>query len=86
MTGQFTVTQFSGPDSLGVWFDYSGQGQIVGSAEPAYAVTAKDQVIAINQTITLTVKEAGPWQMRIALRSWSFGGVMSNLSLQTVKL
>ena len=86
VTGQFTVTQFTAPDSLGVWFDYSGQGLYTsGSAEPQYAVTAKDQVIPINQTVTLTVKEAGPWQMRVTLRSWGFAGVMSNLALQTVK-
>ena len=84
VSGQYATTQVTGPDALRVFFSFSGQGTVSGDSGPTYAVTSNGQAVTIGQTVTVTTKGAGPWQMAILCFTGNSSGTMTNLNLESV--
>lgn len=86
--GTYTLTltgAYAGqPDTLQLWFSFSGQGTLSGNAEPAYAVSSSS--LPISQQITVALTGAGPWQ--VIIESQVVGdttGTLTNLRLHGVE-
>lgn len=87
LTGNYAPDAPYRADSLDVWYSFSGQGNITsGNDEPSYAVAAGQTAVAVNQTITITLTGAGPWQMRVLCANVGpTDGTMSGLTLFSQK-
>jgi len=86
LKGDYAPTAPASNDTLDVWFSFSGQGSIdSGSDEPIYTVQAGNASTRIDQSITVTLTGAGPWQVSILCNSTFASGTMTGLVLNTVK-
>ena len=84
VTGTYTLSQFVNPDTLRVWFSFSGQGTATGAGYPTYVLDAANQVVTVSQTINVTMTGDGPWQMAILCFTGTAVGTMSDLKLHSV--
>jgi hypothetical protein len=86
LKGDYAPTAPVSADLLDVWFSFSGQGSIVsGNDEPAYPIQSGNASTRIDQSITVTLTGAGPWQVTILCNSASASGTMTGLVLNTAK-
>lgn len=85
VSGQYAVTNTSGLDQLAVWFSYSGQGTMTGTAQPTYTISANGQTITVSQSVTVTTASVGPWQMDVfCFTAGGSTGTMTNLTMHSV--
>lgn len=86
LKGDYAPTAPAAADSLDVWFSFSGQGSIdSGNDQPVYTVQAGNVSTRIDQSVTVTLTGAGPWQVTILCNTLSSSGTMTNLTLHTAK-
>lgn len=86
-TGAFTATSVAPSDALRVWFSFSGQGNLIaGDAEPTYTLSTNGQTVQVQQSVTVTLTGAGPWQLIMLCQAAETStGTLTDLKLHGVE-
>jgi hypothetical protein len=86
ITGDFAPTAPNAGDTLNVWYSFSGQGSIAsGNAEPSYAIPAGNVSTKVDESITVILTGAGPWEVTVLCNTAVAAGTMTGLTLTTQK-